>query len=217
VTASIGFPFDAETLSLGDIDLVGRLEMVTTTYATAMNVILGGRQSSGASDRRNLPARRPSRTLNPSMMRDQRDVYVPDMNPAEIAGPSREVYGQMGRENIYRLIEDFYRELESSSIRGMFPRDLARASRKSAAFFVQLLGGPQEYSDRFGPPRMRARHMPFRITARARDEWLACFERVLERAVADHGFPEQHLPGFREFLRAFSMWMVNSTDQLSAP
>ena len=150
-------------------------------------------------------------------MREQGDVFVPDLDPSRIPGPSREIHGQMGRDNIYRMLEAFYRELESSSIRGMFPRDLARASRKSAAFFVQLLGGPQEYSDRFGPPRMRARHMRFRITTRARDEWLACFERVLGHAVADLGFPEQHLAGFREFLRAFSMWMVNSADPPSAP
>ena len=141
------------------------------------------------------------------------DLYVPDLNPAEIPGPSRDVYAQMGRDNIYRMLEDFYRALESSTIRGMFPKDLARASRKSAAFFVQLLGGPQEYSERFGPPRMRARHLPFRITQQARDEWLACFERVLDHAGADYGFPEQHLPGFRQFLRDFSRWMVNTAEQ----
>ncbi len=145
-------------------------------------------------------------------MQNPRDVYVPDINPAAIPGPSREIYAQMGADNIHRMIEDFYRELGTASIRALFPQDLARASRKSAAFFVQLLGGPQEYSDRFGPPRMRARHLPFRITRQARDEWLACFERVLGRAVADYGFPEPHLEGFRQFLASFSLWMVNSTE-----
>jgi hemoglobin len=150
-------------------------------------------------------------------MSEPREVYVPDLNPTEIPGPSREIFAQMGRDNIYRMLEDFYRGLETASIRGLFPKDLARASRKSAAFFVQLLGGPQEYSDRFGPPRMRARHMPFRITQQARDAWLACFERVLDRAVADYGFPEQHLPGFRQFLRDFSMWMVNTKEDPKQP
>jgi hemoglobin len=138
------------------------------------------------------------------------DVYKPDLNPAEIPGPSKEIYAKIGRDNIYRMLEDFYRELGTASIRSMFPQDLVAASRKSAAFFVQLLGGPQEYSDKFGPPRMRSRHLSIRITTSARDEWLACFERVLERAAADYGFPEQHLPGFRQFLRDFSMWMVNA-------
>jgi hemoglobin len=56
---------------------------------------------------------------------------------------------------------------------------------------------------------MRARHLAFRITPAARDVWLACFERVLEGAVAAYGFPAEHLDGFRRFLRDFSLWMVN--------
>jgi hemoglobin len=150
-------------------------------------------------------------------MREPREVYAPDLNPAEIPGPSRDIFAHMGRDNIYRMLEDFYRELETASIRSMFPKDLLRASRKSASFFVQLLGGPQEYSDRFGPPRMRARHLPFRITKQARDEWLACFTRVLDRAATDYAFPEQHLPGFRQFLGDFSLWMVNTKDQPGQP
>jgi hemoglobin len=148
---------------------------------------------------------------------EPRDVYVPAIDPTAIPGPSREIHAQMGGDNIHRMVEAFYRELGTSSIRAMFPHDLVLASRKSAAFFMQLLGGPQEYSDRFGPPRMRSRHMPFRITTAARDEWLECFERVLARATADFGFPEQHLPSFRQYLRDFSMWMVNTPDQTTPP
>jgi hemoglobin len=143
-------------------------------------------------------------------MQDQRKVFVPDVNPAEIPGPSREIYAAMGRDNIYRMLEDFYRELGTSPISAMFPKDLVQSSRKSAAFFVQLLGGPQEYTELRGPPRMRARHLPFRITPRAREEWLGCFERVLTSATTDYGFPAEHLDGFRNFLRTFSAWMVNT-------
>ena len=84
------------------------------------------------------------------------------------------------------------------------------ASRKSAAFFVGLLGGPPLYHQRYGNAMMRARHMPFAITPRAREEWLGCFERVLAEAPERYGFPAQHLPGFRAFLRDFSLWMVNT-------
>ena len=144
-------------------------------------------------------------------MSEQRPPYVPSMNPADIAGPSHEIYAKMGRENLYRMIEEFYRELGSSAIRSMFPVDLVASSKKSAAFFAQLTGGPQEYTERHGPPRMRARHLAFRITPQARAEWLACFERILVRAVKDFAFPAEHLEGFRQFLEKFSMWMVNTT------
>ncbi|GIV77516.1 hypothetical protein FKZ61_019535 [Litorilinea aerophila] len=140
----------------------------------------------------------------------EREIYVPPMQPGQIPAPSREIYGLMGEENIFAMLEDFYRELEQSSIRAMFPEDMVAASRKSAAFFVGLLGGPPLYHQRYGPPRMRARHMPFVIDEAARQEWLACFDRVLARAVEKYNFPPQHLPGFRAFLEGFSAWMVNS-------
>ena len=115
----------------------------------------------------------------------------------------------MGEDQIFRMLEDFYRELEKSSLRGMFPPDVVAASRKSAAFFVGLLGGPPLYQQRYGSPMMRARHMPFSIDEVARQEWLAVFNRVLDDAPANYGFPPQHLEGFRTFLREFSGWMVN--------
>ncbi|HXJ80705.1 MAG TPA: hypothetical protein VMS64_18745 [Candidatus Methylomirabilis sp.] len=143
----------------------------------------------------------------------RRPVYIPPIDPSQIPPPSREIYARMGEANIVSMIEDFYRELERSSVRTLFPRDMMAASRKSAAFFVGLLGGPPLYHQRYGNPMMRARHMPFAITPRARDEWLGCFERVLARAPERYGFPAEHLPGFRAFLHGFSLWMVNTEDE----
>ena len=145
-------------------------------------------------------------------MRDPHNPFVPNVNPADIAGPSRDIYAKMGRENLYRMFEAFYRELAESPIRAMFAHDLVAASRKSAAFFAQLTGGPQEYSEAYGPPRMRARHLAFQITPQARAEWLACFERILARATSDFAFPAEHLDGFRQFLHKFSLWMVNTSE-----
>ena len=139
-----------------------------------------------------------------------RPVYVPSIDPARIAPPSREIYALMGEANIFRMMEDFYRELERSSLSALFPGDMMAASKKSAAFFVGLLGGPPLYHQRHGNPMMRARHMAFVITPLAREEWLGCFERVLATAAERYGFPAQHLPGFRAFLRDFSLWMVNT-------
>jgi hemoglobin len=139
-----------------------------------------------------------------------RDIYIPPGGPPRVAPPSREIYAAMGEANIFAMIADLYRELEQSSIRPLFPADMAKASEKSAAFFVGLLGGPPLYHERYGNPAMRARHMPFRIDEAGRQVWLACFQRVLDRAVADYQFPQQHLPLFRQFLEGFSGWMVNT-------
>jgi len=139
-----------------------------------------------------------------------RAIYIPPIDPSQISPPSRSVYALMGDRNIFRMIEDFYAELEASPLRPLFPADMIGAAHKSAAFFVGLLGGPPLYQQRFGNPMMRARHMKFVITPRAREEWLACFERVLAGATERYRFPAEHLPGFRAFLRDFSLWMVNT-------
>ncbi len=136
-----------------------------------------------------------------------RKIYVPQrthFNP-----PSREIYSAMGEANIYQMLEDFYIELGNSSIQHLFPTDIIDASKKSAAFFVGLLGGPPLYHQLYGPPMMRARHMPFVIDEAARQEWLRCFDHVLEEAEEKYDFPAMHLEGFQAFLVGFSGWMVN--------
>ena len=144
-----------------------------------------------------------------------REVYIPPGGPPRVSPPSPEIYAAMGEENIFKMMEDFYGELEQSSLRGLFPADMVAASQKSAAFFVGLLGGPPLYQQRYGSPMMRARHLPFAIDEAARQEWLACFERVLDQASQKYNFPAEHLPGFRAFLHGFSSWMVNTVNTAS--
>ena len=115
----------------------------------------------------------------------------------------------MGEASIFRMMSDLYKELETSEVRHLFPANMEEASKKSAAFFVGLLGGPPIYVEKYGSPRMRARHLPFEIDESARQIWLACFERVLDGAEVKYQFPPQHLQGFKDFLRSFSSWMVN--------
>ena len=139
----------------------------------------------------------------------QRMIYTPPSGPPQGPGPNPEIYRIMGEANIFKMILDLYKELEKSEVRHLFPADMEEASKKSAAFFVTVLGGPPLYFERFGSPRMRARHLPFEIDEHARQVWLACFERVLEGAESKYQFPSQHMAGFKEFLKNFSAWMVN--------
>ncbi|WP_455382169.1 globin domain-containing protein [Salinispira pacifica] len=137
------------------------------------------------------------------------NIYIPPGGPPQTQIPSAVCYQTMGQENIERMIHDFYGELAESSIRGMFPEDMSESAHKSALFFVGFLGGPPLYQEAYGPPMLRARHLPFPITDRARKVWLACFDRILDRAVEEYSFPEDQLPVFRTFLHQFSRWMVN--------
>src|SRR5919206_2281538 len=137
-----------------------------------------------------------------------RIIYTPPGGPPQGPGPNPEIYKLMGEENIFHMMSDFYKELEKSEVRPLFPADMEEASKKSAAFFVGILGGPPLYAQMYGSPRMRARHMPFEIDEHARQVWLACFDRVLEGADVKYQFPMQHMAGVKEFLKSFSAWMV---------
>ena len=149
----------------------------------------------------------------------ERAIYVPPGGPPRVNPPSQAIYAVMGDDNIVQMLEDFYRELEGSWLRPMFADDMVAASRKSAAFFIGLLGGPPLYHQLYGNPAMRARHMPFPIDEAARQEWLRCFDVVLADAPARYNFPAEHLVGFRAFLDGFSGWMVNTApgDYPAAP
>lgn len=137
------------------------------------------------------------------------ELYVPPSGPPQGPGPSREIHGLMGEANIFRMCEDFYRELEKSPVRPMFPDDMVAASRKLASFLVQITGGPPLFNRHFGQPMMRARHIKFPIGEFERQTWLGCFKTTLEGAEQKYNFPAQHLPGFIRFLDEFSAWMVN--------
>lgn len=140
---------------------------------------------------------------------DPQGLYVPPEGPPQ-SGPSREIYAKMGEAAVFRMCEDFYRRLDASSIRPLFPvKDMREASKKLAAFLVGLFGGPPLYHERYGPPRMRARHFPFPIDGEARRVWLSCFMEVLANADTAYGFPPEHVPGFKKFLEEMSAWMVN--------
>ena len=141
----------------------------------------------------------------------ERIIYTPPGGPPQGPGPNSAIYGIMGDANIFKMMSDFYKQLEQSEVRPLFPPDMEEASKKSAAFFIGIMGGPPLYLEKYGPPRMRARHLRFEIDEPARRIWLGCFEKTLEDADVNYQFPKQHLQGFKDFLKSFSAWMVNKT------
>lgn len=136
-------------------------------------------------------------------------IYTPPGGPPQGPRPDPSIYDAMGIKGIFKMCEDFYQLLGASEIKDLFPEDLIEASRRQAAFLVGILGGPPLYQQLYGPPRMRARHLPFAIDEKARQIWLGCFNTVLKTAPSKYQLPEEHLPGFQAWLDEFSAWMVN--------
>lgn len=145
-------------------------------------------------------------------MEGRREIYVPPEGPPPGEKPNPEIYERMGEDNIFSMLADFYEELAKSEIRSLFPEDMREASKKSAAFFVFLLGGPPLYHERHGSPMMRKRHLPFKIDEHARQVWLDCFRKILVDSDKKYSFPIEHKESFFRFLEGFSRWMVNTKE-----
>ncbi|MGW4892335.1 globin [Kitasatospora sp. NPDC004240] len=84
-------------------------------------------------------------------------------------------YDQVGGEPTFRrLVHRFYQGVaEDELLRPMYPEeDLGPAEERLRLFLMQYWGGPRTYSDERGHPRLRMRHVPFKVDRAAHDAWL---------------------------------------------
>ena len=117
-----------------------------------------------------------------------------------------------GEERVQALVDRFYdlMDLEPAyaELRVVHGSVLDDARQKLFWFLCGWLGGPQHYTDRFGHPRLKARHMPFKVGVVERDQWLAC----MDQAMTETGVP----PALRERLnKSFFQtadWMRNQAE-----
>ena len=89
-----------------------------------------------------------------------------------------------GDAGVRALVDAFYdrMDLEESfaGIRRLHPASLDGSRDKLYWYLSGWLGGPQLYVERFGHPRLRARHLPFAIATAERDAWLACMRMAMD-------------------------------------
>jgi len=79
-----------------------------------------------------------------------------------------------GRATFEKLVRAFYDGVQSDDVLWpMYPsEDLEGAIQRLTGFLEQYWGGPGTYSEERGHPRLRMRHMPFKVNPLARDRWL---------------------------------------------
>ena len=115
-----------------------------------------------------------------------------------------------GEAKVRALVDRFYdlMDLEPgyAQLRAAHGTELERARQNLFWFLCGWLGGPQHYTDRFGHPRLRMRHMPFQIGNVERDQWLAC----MDQAMGEVGVPEDLRARLRESFFQTADWMRNT-------
>lgn len=87
-----------------------------------------------------------------------------------------------GRATFERLVRTFYSGVADDPVlRPMYPEeDLEGAVQRLTGFLEQYWGGPGTYSEQRGHPRLRMRHMPFKVNPDARDRWLAHMRHAVD-------------------------------------
>ena len=90
----------------------------------------------------------------------------------DIAGNFFERVG--GTETFTKLVVKFYEGVATDDVlRPMYPEeDLGPAAERLRMFLEQYWGGPSTYQEQRGHPRLKMRHMPFKINPLARERWL---------------------------------------------
>jgi hemoglobin len=132
------------------------------------------------------------------------------LNKIEEAGSSKSTFFELlgGVEKVRELVETFYDVMDSdakaSTIRAMHAADLTSAREKLFMFLTGWTGGPQLYIERYGHPRLRARHLPFAIGESERDQWMYCMIRAMHLLQIEESLMQklaEQLYGVADFMR----------------
>ena len=126
---------------------------------------------------------------------------VPAATPFEAIG---------GENKVKALVERFYDlmdlEPKYSALRAAHGSELTKARQHLFWFLCGWMGGPQHYTERFGHPKLRLRHMPFSIGILERDQWVSC----MEQAMQETGVPEDLRTQLSESFFQTADWMRNT-------
>lgn len=123
--------------------------------------------------------------------------------------PIVNLYKRLGEQSgIRALVDAFYDRMDSlpeaKEVRDLHPDDLTESRQKLFEFLCGWAGGPQLYSEKYGHPRLRMRHMPFSIGELERDQWMLCMRKAMDDCELDRearDFLEPRFEQIADFMR----------------
>jgi hemoglobin len=145
-------------------------------------------------------------------------MQIQEPMPKRADGTTMTPFEWMGGEPVVRALTDRFYDLMDleprfATLRGVHGSTLDNARDRLFWFLCGWLGGPQHYIERFGHPRLRARHLPFAIGVEERDQWLAC----MAQAMQDTGLPGGLQAFLNQQLYGTADWMRNQPEAPAAP
>ena len=120
------------------------------------------------------------------------------------------LYYRIGKENLDLLVERFYNLVfVNDQIAHLFKNDKEEIKGKQRLFLSQFLGGPPAYSEKFGHPQMRARHMPHPIAETDAIAWLHCMSQAIGTLPISEALKDELFARFP----STAMFMVNKEEK----
>ena len=117
------------------------------------------------------------------------------------------LFDRLGEANLQLMVDRFYDLVfENEQISHLFKTDKNVIKEKQRLFLTQFLGGPPLYSNQYGHPQLRARHMPHPITQDDAVAWLSCMSAAITSLSIDEALKDEL---FKRFIPT-AMFMVNT-------
>ena len=114
-----------------------------------------------------------------------------------------------GRQFFVDLVQRFYDSVEQDPVlRPIYPEDLGPSREHLTGFLIQYWGGPADYSAERGHPRLRMRHMPFRI---GRAEQMAWY-RAMVASVKAAGLSADDEAEMISYFGSTSIHLINQAE-----
>lgn len=116
-----------------------------------------------------------------------------------------------GAATFHAIVSRFYALVaEDEILRPLYPADdLNGAEDRLRMFLEQYWGGPRAYSEQRGHPRLRLRHVPFRIGPAQRDAWLRCM-RIAIGEIDSATLDDTRRHELLDYLQTAADFLVNS-------
>lgn len=107
-------------------------------------------------------------------------VRIKGLGGEAVGGNFYELVG--GKATFRALAAKFYEGVTNDEVlKPMYPEeDLGPAAERLQLFLEQYWGGPTTYQEERGHPRLRMRHMPYKINPDARERWLKHMRAAVE-------------------------------------
>ncbi len=117
------------------------------------------------------------------------------------------IYKAVGSEEpFFRLVDEFYAGVEKDPVlRPLYPADLSQSKEHLALFLIQRFGGRGTYTEQRGHPRMRGRHMPFKIGMAEKNAWLYNMQNALDKVTEF----APHRAALDFYFADFATFMIN--------